>query len=687
LAANTRMIITELDFDAIKSNLIAFMRGQSTFSDYDFLGSGLQVLINELAYNTHYGAYFVNMVANEMFISTAIVRDNIIKLAEQLGYTPRSIAAPTAIVNVIVTPENPETADSSLLLPRFTSFLSSAKDGINYNFVTTQGYTALLTNNKFTFENVEIKEGDVVSYTYTADTVTNPTNLFEIPNANIDTSTLLVNVTRNSISPPTTNTFILTRDTSILTGNSEVYFLKGSDNNRYTLSFGDNILGRSLVTGDQIDVTYLLSHGDIANYANNFVISGSSLGGYSNVSTRSISASTGGRPRESNDEIKRNAPQSYSTQERAVTIQDYEFLLNRDYSNIGSLSIWGGDQNDPKIFGRVFIAIKPQFGNYLSTLEKTKVVNLLKKYNMPTVQPIVVDPDYTYLLVNLKVNYDPSKTSLSESQLKTNIRNAIITYGNNYLGKFDGTYRESILYNNINTVDPSILGISARIFLQKRFSPKLNQKFTYLIDYKTALHRGGLLEKLYSFPGFFAYDNFGNLRNCFLEENIGSYQGITSISISDPGFSYTSTPTVEIIGDGTGATATAIIKNGSLSQIIVDNPGEGYSYATVYITDGGGYNGSAIANLQSLTGEIRAFYIDLSNKYYLPDFTGEINYSTGKIVLNNLTVVDIDTPDKTLTVNIKPDNSFIVPEKNTILYIDQYDPKSITITMVPQIIT
>lgn len=680
--ANNIVTISELDFDQIKTNIITFLKGQETFSDYNFEGSGLSVLLDILAYNTHYGAYYLNMIANEMHISTAQLRDNIVNIAKSLNYTPKSSTSSTASVRVKITPPNSNNVTSILTMPRFTSFISQAVNGVNYNFVTTTSYSAPFDGTSYTFENVIINEGDVINYTYNV--IGNGRTSFNIPNANIDTSTLLVNVTETSNTQSSTLPYILAKDVSLLDGNSRVYFLEGSTKSTYNIYFGDGIIGKKPSNGDIVNLVYLNTHADAPNYANGFSIT-TSVGGYSNVQVQSIFQASGGSLAETTDEIKFHAPLSYVTQNRAVTVQDYKYLLNRDYPNIGSISVWGGDKNTPPIYGKIFISIKPKFGIYLSTLEKQKVSNILTQYSLPTIDPVIVDPDYTYILYNLNVNYNPNLTTTSSDQLISFIKNVVRNYSNDQLSRFDATYRESTLIQSILNLDPSILGADAGIYLQKRFFPILGSSASYTLNFNTQLKQGGFSERLYTSPGITIFDNAGIPRTCFIEENINSYQGITQINVVAPGFNYTGVPTLTISGDGTGAKARAVIVNGTINSVILDDPGEGYSFATVTISGGGGYGAVLSPILESSFGTLRTYYIDSSNKFFVSTNQGTVDHVNGIVNITNFRPIDIANQSKVVYVNVKPLNNYIIPTQNNILLLDPTDPASIQINLIPQL--
>lgn len=678
---NGRLLVTELDFDLILQNLQSFMQGQSTFNSYNFAGSGLQVLLRELAYNTHYGAFMVNMLANEMFISTAQVKDNLVKLAKALNYVPQSMESPVAYVNVIVTPTNNNTPN--LVLPAYTPFQSQAINGANFTYNTTTGYIAPLANGQYLFSNVALQEGIVVNYTFTASN-SNPRNTFNIPTANIDTSTLIVNVTENTPSPPNTIPYILSLDVSLLDANSRVYFLEGTDSSQYNIYFGDNVMGRALIPGDTFTATYIVTGGEASNQANSFTIM-SPVGGFGNVIVQSITSSAGGSQAETADSIALNAPLAYTTQERAVTINDYNFLLNRDYPNIGSMAIWGGDQNIPPIYGTLFLSIKPKVGTILSNLQKQQVLNILSRYTIQTQSntPQIVDPDYTYLLVSVKATYNPNKTTLTQNQLISNITNAILNYGSSKLGIFNGIFIQSDLDSAVKATDSSILGSQSEVFLSKRFFPVLNQNANYTFNYNTPLNQGGLLEKLYSAPGCVFYDSFGNPQNCFVEENINTYQGITQITVANPGFGYTGQPVVSIYGDGNGASAHAVIVNGAVQSIILDTQGEGYSIATATVVGGGGYGAVITPILAAQTGILDTYYYTNGNKTIINSNQGTVDHVLGRVTLVNFAPIDINNQTKQMTINVKPNDNLVIPTRNNILQIDPLDPAAISVTMIP----
>jgi hypothetical protein len=420
--------VTELDFDQIKQNLKTYLKGQSEFTDYDFEGSGLSVLLDILAYNTHYNAYYLNMVANEAFMDTALLRDSVISHAKVLGYVPYSRKAPRATINFTVNTST--NVESTLTIPKGFSFLSNEIDGVSYNFVTLEETKVNKSNTDFTFLNLPLYEGQLVTYNYTYDQTTNPKQIFSLPDTNIDTTTLFVSV-RNSISNTDSEVYTLVSDASNATTTSSVYYLQENRGEKYAIYFGDNVIGKKLPNGAVVSITYLITNGTAANKANNFVATGFLADSLGNSQTDFIidpvSEAAGGSERESVDNIKFAAPLQFTTQNRLVTFPDYEAFIQKNYPAVDSVSVWGGEDESPPKFGIVYISLKTRENYFLSDTEKQRIVDeIIKPKAIVAIQTVIRDPEFLYLLVSPTVTYDARKTSLTEQQLKTAIRNAIL---------------------------------------------------------------------------------------------------------------------------------------------------------------------------------------------------------------------------------------------------------------------
>jgi len=675
-----RLRVTELDFDTIKLNLKTFLNQQSQFTDYDFEGSGLNVLLDILAYNTHYNAYYLNMVANESFLDTALLRDSVVSHAKALGYVPHSMKAPIATINFLV--NSSTSTPSTLTIPSGYSFLSNKIDGKSYNFVVLEDTTVTKANSSFSFENLNISEGQLITYSFIHNQTTNPKQIFTLPDLNIDTSTIKV-----GISPSVGNTSVLiyslVTDILDITSTSEVYYLQESRGEKYQIYFGNNTVGKSLPDGGVVSVTYLLTNGTDANKANNFIatstLSDSLSESLTNFTITPISAAAGGAERETVDDIKFSAVAQYSTQNRLITTKDYELFIIKNYPSVDSLSVWGGEEESPPVYGKVFLSLKPKTNYYISETEKQRIIDeIIKPKSIVAVETIILDPEYLYLLLENKVQYNKSKTSQSSESIKNSIKNAILLYNTTNLSKFDSTLVLSKLQDAIDSVDlNAIVGSECTLKLQKRFEPNLGVASTYQINFHSELYRGTVTNKLTS-TEFTEYDNDGILRNVQIEEVPDSYTGVSSVEVVSGGSGYTTAPTVTITGDGYGATAVAVVVNGKIESINVTNRGQEYSKALITITGGNGYGASAFPVLDTKFGTLRTiFYNTSAERQIINPAIGTINYSTGLVTLNDLRVMTVLTTDGLIRLTIESEKGIIRSTKNTIITIDSDDSSAI----------
>jgi hypothetical protein len=401
-----RLRVTELDFDQIKQNLKTYLQAQSEFTDYDFEGSGLSILLDILAYNTHYNAYYLNMIANEAFLDTALLRDSVISHAKTLGYVPYSRKAPVATINFTAN-TNSNTA-ATLTIPKGFRFLSSEIDGVSYGFVTLEEAIATKANNNFSFISLPIYEGQLVTYTYTYDQATNPKQIFSIPDEGVDTTTVTV-----SVQPTSTNTsvevFTLASDASETVSTSPVFYLQEGKSKKYDIYFGNDVIGKSIADGSLVSISYLITNGTLANKANNFVATNTLVDSLNNSLTNfiitPISEASGGAERESVDEIKFSAPLQFTTQNRLVTTKDYESYIKKNYPSIDSLSVWGGEDEIPKVYGKVFISLKPKDNYYISETEKQRILDeIIGPKSIISVSAEIRDPDYLLIMILKKLH-------------------------------------------------------------------------------------------------------------------------------------------------------------------------------------------------------------------------------------------------------------------------------------------
>ena len=676
----SRLQVTDLDFDTIKTNLRSFLQQQTEFQDYDFEGSSLSVLLDILAYNTHYNAYYLNMVANEAFLDTAILRDSVVSHAKTLGYTPRSFSAPEAKITLTVETNSSNTG--TLTIPRGFAFESNLIDDVSYNFVTIESTTVSKSNTQFVFENLEIYEGFFVTYVFSYTKNSNPKSIFILPDTNIVTPTIFVTVTDNT---GNTASEVYNQITDILDvdASSKVFFLQEGKKGEYQIYFGNDIIGKALVDGATVTVNYLTTTGTVANKANGFVAR-TNLDGLSDFTITVNSVASGGALRESVDEIKYSAAAQFSTQNRLITIKDYESYIQQNYPNIDSLSVWGGEDNIPPVYGKVFISLKPKENYFISETEKQRIIDdIIKPKSIIAVQTEIIDPEFLYLLLDTTVEYDSKKTTSSEDTLKQNIRNTILSYRDTFLNKFAAKIVDSKLETSIDAVDlNAIIGNDLNIRVQKRFEPVLNQLQSYNINFNVPLLRGTITDKLVS-TEFDVLDSFGTRRTVVFDEVPQSFSGISSIEITNPGTGYTSAPTITITGDGIGATAQARIVNGAIQSIQITNRGIDYTRAVVTISGGGGYGASASAIIDAKIGTLRTIYYDTNaERQIVDDNVGSIDYENGIISISDINILSVSSFDSLIRLTIKSNKNIIESNRNTIITIDEEDPISIVTNLI-----
>ena len=485
MAINTkgRIEITDLDFDSIKSNFKTFLSQQTQFTDYDFEGSSMSILMDLLAYNTHYMAFHANMLANEMFIDTALTRASAVSHAKSLGYLPSSMKSSNTYVDVTVT--GVPTTQKTLVMSAGTIFTTSVND-VSYQFVTIGDHTATSDTGIFVFSEIRIYEGTRIRFTYTVNS-SNLEQQFIIPSAAVDTSTIVVSV-QTSSSDITTEVYTLNTDYAILTSTSLKYFLQEIENGKFEVYFGDGVTGKKPIDGNIVILDYVVTSGSTADGASAFTPA-STVGGYSSVTALSTASASGGGDAETVDSIKFNAPLKYAAQGRAVTPDDYKAIVPSVYSNIKSIQCWGGEDNDPPIYGRVYIAINPTSGSSLTTTTKNTIIASLKNYNVASISPVIVDPEILYLVLGITAKYNSTLTEKTKSDIKALIETTLSSFNTNNLQKFDSVFRHSNLLKSIDDTDTSILSSTATMKLKRIVTPTLNAVTKYTVEFNnTAYH-------------------------------------------------------------------------------------------------------------------------------------------------------------------------------------------------------
>ena len=537
---DTRLRVTELDFDEIKSNLKTYLKGQNQFKDYDFEGSGMNILLDTLAYNTHYMAFNANMVANEMFLDSASLRSSIVSHAKTLGYETTSSRAPIATINVSLSTTAP-----TKTMPAGTAFTSTV-DGTSYQFVTISDITASnSTGTSVPFDNVTVYEGTYVISKYVVDT-SDIDQRFILTDPRSDTSTLTVKV-QTSETDTTTTTYTKATDITQLDTTSTVYYLQEIETGRYEVYFGDGIVSQALSDGNIVQLQYVVTNKGESNGASSFS-SPASIDGVSSISVTTVSSATGGAEPESLQSIKLNAPLDYSSQGRAVTTKDYEVYVKKLFPTTKSVSVWGGEDgsydtstgvSETPEFGKVFISIKSTTGVDLTSVQKTNLESALAPYKVASITPVVVDAETTSLILGITIMYDTSSTTYTGAQIESLVATTISNYSNNELETFNSPFRHSKVLGLIDNTDSSILNSVATVTMGKLFSPTLSSSTSYNLNFNNKFYNptsgynaagGGViastgfyLNGVTTTEYFFDDDGVGNLRLYYLVSGVRTY--------------------------------------------------------------------------------------------------------------------------------------------------------------------
>ncbi len=476
----TKLEISELDFDGIKDNLKTFLRQQDEFTDYDFEGSGMNTLLDLLAYNTHYLGYNANMLANEMYLDSADLRSSVVSLAKQVGYTPTSATSSKAVVDVLVN----NATGASLTMSAGTQF-STTVDNQSYVFVNKEDVSITPVDGVFKFSNLPIYEGSYLNYKYTVST-SDLDQRFIIPNDGVDTTTLTVKVQESS-SDSTTQTYTLATGITGLDSTSKVYFLQEVESGRFEVYFGDGVLGKAVADGNIIIMDYITCNRNAPNGATTFTLSGS-IGGFSSATVTTVDNAANGSEKESIKSIKYNAPRDYTAQDRAVTADDYKVLVKSLYANAQAVQVYGGEDAETPDYGKVYISIKAKSGTNLTVATKNSLVQQLKSYAVASVTPVIIDPETTYITLTVDFKFNSGATVKDVSTLETNVLTSIISYNSSTLNNFAGMFRHSQLTENINNADTSILSNITKVKMYKYITPTLESALKYTLSFNNALY-------------------------------------------------------------------------------------------------------------------------------------------------------------------------------------------------------
>ena len=586
--ASNKLEISAVDFDQIKVNLKTFLQSQSEFQDYNFEGSGFAILLDLLAYNTHYLSYNTNVVANEMFLDSADLRSSIVSLAKMLGYTPTSPRAPIANIDILIN----NGTGTSVTMTKGTVFTTSV-DGTSYQFVTNADFTIAPSSGVYRFSGVNIFEGSLTTFKYTANT-SDPDQKFIIQSSRADTSTLRVRVQNSSVDT-TTTTYTLATGITELSATSKVYFIQEIEDGRFEVYFGDGTIGQSLADGNIVILEYIVTNTIDANGASSFSLSGS-IDGFTNVTITTNSSAQGGSVGQTKESIRFNAPLQYAAQDRAVTTTDYETLVQEIYPNAQSVSAWGGEDDETPVYGVVKIAIKAASGSTLTDATKNSIITQLKKYNVASVRPQIIDPETTTILLTSNVKYDERATTKTAETLRSEIINAIITYNTNTLQQFDSMFRYSKIVQLIDDTDTSILSNITTLKIRKTFTPTISVSTRYDIYFRNAVY----------------------------------------------------------------------------------NPHTGHKSASGGVLESSGFKVPNDNNIYFLdddgSGNVRRYYLVSGVRTYVNNTQGTINYTTGQITINSLTVASVENirgaSSTVIELTVQPNSNDIIPVRDQILSID-----------------
>ena len=484
---------TNLDFDQIKTSIKDYLRSSSNFTDYDFEGSTLSTLIDVLAYNTYITSYNANMISNEVFIDSATLRENVVSLARNIGYVPRSKTSSRANISFFVDTTGFITNPITLTLKKGTVCTSSSIFGSqSYVFTIPSDITVPVVNGIALFENVDVYEGSFLVKTFTVDS-NNPNQKFILDNSNIDINTISVSV-RNTQASTVKIEYKLSSSLIEVDSNSRVFFIQEIEDQRYELIFGDNVFGKKLENSNYIEVSYVETNGEVANGVSSFTYNGRIVDNLNRVVNTGISLITtnnesrGGQDIESVESIKKYAPRIYSSQYRAVTATDYETIIPTIYPETESISVFGGEDLNPPQYGRVFISIKPINGPFVSSQVKENIKNSLRKYSVAGIVPEIIDLKYLYVEYNSTAYYNTSLAP-SSNYVKSIIDSNLNDYSDSSeLNKYGARFKYSKFLKVIDDSHNSITSNITTISIRRDLKPALNQFAEYEICFGNQFH-------------------------------------------------------------------------------------------------------------------------------------------------------------------------------------------------------
>ena len=534
--ANTSLSVANINFEDIKSDLQTFLQTQSALKDYDFTGSNLNVLLDVLSYNTFMQNFYLNMVANESFLNSAVLRDSIVSHAKTLNYLPSSYASAKAVVDISIYPND---TPAQIAIPKHTEFTTSVESN-SYIFTTDESITVSAdANGNYIASNVEIFEGNIITELFTVST-SNTDQRFVLSNPDVDVNSLTVKVVA-SASDTSNSQWTRNLNTIGIDGTTNTYFVVPAENGKYEVQFGDGILGRPVENGNIIEAIYRRSDADGPNSANNFALSGN-IQGYSNVVIFTRSSAQGGSVGETLDSIKKNASRSLSLQDRTVTVNDYKTLLLQNFNDIEALNVYGGEEAIPPQFGKVLVSVDLKNAEGIPLSRKRDIENFLKLRAPLSIEPRVIDPEFLFVDIITSVRYNPNVTVKSDNEIKSVVQNAIQAHADAEINDFAATLRVSKVSAAIDAADPSILNNDTDVILEKKIIPILGVAETFVLQFNNEILREIPLNNRFvdgSSPITSTTFTFGGLNGCILRDNgLGKIQVIqqqnTTLQIVSP---------------------------------------------------------------------------------------------------------------------------------------------------------
>ena len=645
MAANSSIVLTQLDFDSYKDSLKTFLRSQDRFKDYDFDGSNLSVLLDVLSYNTYQNAFYLNMISNEMFLDSAKLRDSVISHAKELNYLPRSFRSSSARIQLVIT--SPDAAKRSIVVPKGTSFTARVDD-FTYNFSTTENVVITKrvpsgSNFVYTSEDITIYEGNYLSDTYNVNY--NSPLIYKISNKRVDLESLLVTVFEDN--GTTTHTY--SRATSLFGHdlNAKVFFLQPGIGDAYEVVFGDGVVGRKPKNNSVVVIEYRVCNGELPNGAFRF-INTARIDDESNVVIETLSAATDGAVAEDLNSIKYNAPRAFTTQERAVTSEDYENLLKANFPEINAVVAYGGEDANPPQFGRIFLSIDLKDVDGLPKIKETEYKKFLRSRSSVAIEPLFVSPDYTYLYVNTNIKYNINLTGLNPEDIRTLVIDSILTHASTNLNNFGRTLRYSRFIRDIDAAENSIISNETQVELVKYLTPVLS---TTVTSTPTSTS-GSLVPSIAS----------ATSNSLFRRDVGGLLSRLTSGSL-------VSLATSGVVSSGQNVTID--FKN----PLRNDVPGKGAEHliGDIHVVSSSTftYNGLANCRLEDNGDGIMRIINTSGTQHRTILDIGTVDYDTGIIRIDNFNITNYT--GTSLKVYAKPRNLDITSSQNVILNILEND--------------